>query len=120
MTVLRPGTRLLASMAPLVIWTVQLGFIYVFTALACARGFADAQVLGFAVVPFAIVAATVLSLGGAGASLVLAWRESRVVAGDRLRPTDGFFNYMALVLGAVSLAAIAWNGLTVFFVAACA
>jgi hypothetical protein len=120
MTALRPGTWTLASMAPLAIWAVQFGFIYGFTALACARGFADAEVLGFGVVPFAILAATVVALGGAGAFLVLAWRESRAAAGNRVPSTVGFFAHVAVVLAALSLAAIAWNGLPALFVAACA
>jgi hypothetical protein len=120
MIALRPGTRLIASMVPLTIWGLQFGFIYVFTALACARGFADAQVLGFGVVPFAIVAATVLALGGAGAVLVLAWRESRSATGSRLPATAAFLNDVALVLAALSLAAIVWNALPAFFVAVCA
>ncbi|MGH8176397.1 MAG: hypothetical protein ACREV5_09070, partial [Steroidobacter sp.] len=46
----------------LLIWAADFLFVYVFAALACARRFADERVAGFAIVPFATTAASIVAL----------------------------------------------------------
>ena len=50
--------RLLLASAGLLVWGAHFLFVYVFTALACARAFADLRLIGIGIVPMAILAAT--------------------------------------------------------------
>ena len=92
------------------IWAAHFTVIYGFTALACARGFADAKWLGLDVVTSAIVAATALAAGAVLAFVVPAKRAG----------LDNFENAMTAGAGALALLAIVWEGLVpVFIVPAC-
>jgi hypothetical protein len=83
-----------------VIWGVHFGLIYGYTALACARGFADVKWLGLSVVTAAILAATVLA-----AAAVLTFVVPAIRAG-----LSSFENWMTAGGGAFALLAIVWEG----------
>ena len=93
-----------------VIWAVHFGVIYGFTALACARGFADTRLLGVSVVTAAILGATVLAAGAVLAFVVPALRAG----------LGSFENWMTTGTGAFALLAIVWEGFVpVFIVRGC-
>ena len=59
-----PFPRTALSMtAGVLIWAADFLFIYVFAALACARGFASHSVLGVGIVPFASAVSTAVAVG---------------------------------------------------------
>ena len=93
-----------------IIWAVHFGLIYGYTALACARGFADTKWLGLSVVTAVIVAATVLAIGATLAFVVPAMRAG----------LGSFENWMTAGIGAFALLAIVWEGFVpVFIVPVC-
>jgi hypothetical protein len=94
-----------------IIWAMHFGLIYGYTALACARGFADTKWLGVSVVTAVIVGATVLAVGLVLASVVPAIRAG----------LGSFENWITAGTGAFALLAIAWEGFVpVFIVPICA
>ncbi|MFO7277145.1 MAG: hypothetical protein DIU56_008950 [Pseudomonadota bacterium] len=110
----RPFTRTTIFMlAGLLIWAANLVFTYVFAALACARGFAGMRVLGAGIVPFAILAATLVSMVAVGVVLWAGWRGYGSARRHRGDETDRFIHYVAVAAAAFSLVAIVWNGLAV-------
>jgi len=111
--------RLFATMVGFYAWTAQFMVVYGVTALACARGFADASLLGLSVVPLIIAAATALALAVTGVSLGAAFARRRRTAAEA-PAADRFLIHLALVIGGLSLVAIAWTGLPALLVPACA
>ena len=57
------------------VWTVHFLTIYVFTALACARGFFDLEALGVPIVPLVGGAVTVVAVALIVDAGVLSWRR---------------------------------------------
>lgn len=98
-------------MAGLLIWSVDFAFTYVFAAVACARGFAGRSVLGMGIVPFAIVAATIVCAAAAGAVLWRALHGYRQARRASTADTEQFLLFTAFTVAALSLLAILWNGL---------
>ena len=82
------------------LWALHFALIYGFTALACARGFAQA-------VPFTVAGAT-LVLGVLAAFVIL--RGSR---------KDDFIDWLAAALGGFALLAIVLEAIPAFMVPAC-
>lgn len=97
--------------AGLLIWVADFLFIYVFAALACARGFDDATVFGIGVVPLAVGAATAIACAMTGAVLISAVRGA-----EQGPTTSGFLQRLALGLAVLALVAIVWNGLPALLV----
>jgi len=97
--------------AGLLIWAADFLFLYVFAALACARGFDDAIVLGIGAVPLAVGVATTIASAVTGAVLISALR------GDEQGPSSSrFLQRLALGLAVLALVAIVWNGLPALLV----
>jgi hypothetical protein len=93
--------------AGLLIWAADFLFIYAFAAVACARGFADATVLGLGIVPLASFVATVLALAATGVVIVMGTRRAR--NGD---PSSGaFVGGLAATTALLALIAIVFTGL---------
>jgi hypothetical protein len=104
----------------LLVWAFQFGVIYVFNALACARGFAGRQVLGIGIVPFVVGAASLVALAAALAVLLAAlWRRGPARGSREERPVDDFLRYTTIAIAALSLVAIAWNAVPAFIVPPC-
>jgi len=93
--------------AGLLVWAADFLFIYVFAALACARGFDGASVLGIGVVPFASAVASAVALS-LTAALVVAARRGSGRRGDGAR---AFTVRAALAVSALALIAIALTGM---------
>ncbi len=101
----------------LMIWAAHFLMIYVFTALACARRFADLSWLGIGVIPWVIGTAT---LAAAAATLVvigLAVRDARSSASQN--NTSSFVPWMTAAFGGLALMAILWEALPVLWVTTC-
>ncbi|MGH8078325.1 MAG: hypothetical protein ACREPE_13500 [Lysobacter sp.] len=97
--------------AGLLIWAADFLFIYVFVALACARGFDDAIVFGIGVVPLAVGVATAIASAVTSAVLISALRGA-----EHGPSTSRFLQRLALGLAVLALVAIAWNGLPALLV----
>jgi len=110
---------LYAALSGLVIWTAQFAAIYGVTAIACARGYGDQTVLGLQVVPLVVVLATLVALALNGLVLVRARSRSRALAVDGGAPSDVFLARLTYLVSALSLAAIAWNGLPALVLEVC-
>ena len=111
--------RILLMLAGLVVWGLQFTLIYGFNAIACARGFADSDLLGLPLVPAVIVSLTVLALA-ATAAVVGATIRGRFAELLREEAEDGsFMRALTITIGLLSLVAIVWSGLPALMVAAC-
>ncbi|MDQ3774676.1 MAG: hypothetical protein M3461_10060 [Pseudomonadota bacterium] len=97
--------------AGLLIWGADFLFIYVFAALACARGFDDAILFGIGVVPLAVGVATAIASAMTGAVLISAVRGA-----EQGPSTSRFLQRLTLGLAVLALVAIAWNGLPALLV----
>lgn len=102
----------------LLIWAAYFGFVYVFNAIACARGFNRLHLLGFSVVPLTIVLSTAIAATGVLYLLFAALRASDHVEDAEDSPTD-FLRHLAVAVALLSLLAIAWTGLPAIVVPPC-
>ena len=103
--------------AGLLVWAADFLFVYVFAAIACARGFADATVLGIGVVPLASVLATIV----AGAvSLAIVARGRREIRPAAAESANGdFLAGLAAIAALFALIAIGFTSLPALLVGAC-
>jgi hypothetical protein len=111
------ATSALRVLAGLLVWGAHLGLVYGIAALACARSLGDVRVLGVAMVPLAVGAATVLA---AAAAAVVVVRATMAAARDREGGgVRAFLGVMTAILGALSLLGILWTGSAIAVVPAC-
>lgn len=108
---------MLRMLSGLLIWATHFVLLYVFSALACARGFWGWRWLGIGVVPWFVGVAT---LAAVAAVLIVAVRSLRY-AGGRLPPENAsrFVHWMTAAIGGLSLLAILWNAMPVLLVPVC-
>lgn len=87
----------------LLVWMADFMVVYVFAALACARGFADVRVLGAPIVPLVTTACTIAA---AVVTVILLRRGlaqlQSAVATEHAR-FIGFVAFMTSVLGIIAL-----------------
>ena len=93
-----PRTALFVT-GGLLIWAADFLFIYVFAALACARGYADTSVLGIGIVPLASAISSMIALAASGA-VALAARRRRPGGDANFR---GRLAFMVAVLGLIAV-----------------
>lgn len=106
---------LLFMFAGLLVWAAHLLAVYVFTAIACARGLGRAQFLGLDAVPLFVLAATAAAALALLAILVAAFRMPSE-GGDWPR----FLRWIAGAGAGLSLVAVLWQGLPALLVSPCA
>lgn len=100
----------------LLVWMAEFVFVYVFAAVACAKGFAGASVLGLPVVTLAALLASIL----AGAITVMIVRK-----GYRLHSNRGmdehtrFIGFVTFACGALALVALVLLVMPVLVMSAC-
>jgi hypothetical protein len=110
---LSPFTRaFLLMFAGFLIWSVHFLAVYVFAALACARGFAQIEWLGTGVTQWAIGALTLGALAAVAA--VLVFPERRDGNGSN------FVRWTSLTVGLLSALSIVWQALPAYLVPTCA
>jgi hypothetical protein len=104
--------------AGLIVWAVRFLFVYSFAGVACARGWADSTIAGFRVVPFVIVAATIVGVAVTSMVLLRAGRGVRrgQFGEERL---DGFIHAVAALMAGLSILAMAWETIPAFTVPIC-
>jgi hypothetical protein len=108
------------------VWSAHFLALYVFTAIACARGVFDDEVFGVRIVALAGSALSLLAIALIGDALYLSWRRWRSDLSDE-PPHDGddkagtrqFMAYAGLLLSALALLATIWQTLPVYFFASC-
>lgn len=113
----------IGSMSGFLIWGAHFLFVYGITALACAKRFADVEILNIGIVPFVTGVATVAALAAAALVLVGALRALPNRAPVRRDETGGpsvFLRWLTALVAGLSLVAIAWNGLPILLVPVCA
>jgi hypothetical protein len=111
--------RSLLLIGGLIIWAVHLGVVYGFNGLACARRFAEAEIWGVGTVPLFVGGTTLLALALTTVLMVVALRRDPAAARYE-DETEAFLSYSSAAVAALSLLAIAWNGLPALIVPACA
>jgi hypothetical protein len=109
-----PRTALFTA-AGLLIWAADFLFIYIFAALACARGFADVTVLGAGIVPLASFVATVFALGATGAIIAAGARRAEKTGSG----SGAFLGALAAIAALVALIAIVFTGLPGLLLGTC-
>jgi hypothetical protein len=107
----------LRVLSGLMIWAAHFLVIYVFTALACARHFADLSWLGIGVVPWVIGTATLAAATTMLVVIGLAVRDARLNASRN--NMSSFVPWMSAALGGLALMAILWEALPVLLIPAC-
>ncbi len=102
----------------LLIWAAHFGFVYVFNALACARGFQGLRLFGFGAVPVTIGLATTIAAVAVLALLIIALRApGRVNAMHG--PSADFLRHLSTAVSLLSLVAIGWTSLPALLVPPC-
>ena len=100
----------------LLVWIANFVFVYVFAAVACARGFADARVLGLPIVTLA----TLLSSLIAGAITVLIVRRGyRLHTAVDMDEHTRFIGFVTFAGGALALVALVLLVMPVMVMSAC-
>lgn len=108
------STTLFVFSGPLV-WAAHFVGIYAFTAIACARRFAEATWLGIGVVQWAIGGATLIAVGVTLATMLAAARQARRGADE----VWGFIYWMTIAFGALTLIAVLWEAMPALIVPTC-
>ncbi len=116
-TALRFTRMILRMLSGALIWASHFAVIYIFTALACARGFWDLSWLGIGVVAWVIGAATLAATLAASAISVQAMHAARNRTVQE--NATGFVHWMTSAIGGLSLVAIVWEAVPVLLVPTC-
>jgi hypothetical protein len=93
----------------LLIWATDFLFVYIFSALACARSFADITVAGMRIVSFTTTLVSLVALTATVAVMRVALRYA--VADSPSKEQSALIRFLALALGALALVAIVWGSL---------
>jgi hypothetical protein len=113
------------------VWTAHFLTLYVFTAIACAKGFFDDEILGLRVVQLFGGAVTAVALLLILDAMMLSYRRWRGMPWDGrpgpLPPHDTndihsrrrFMAYAGFLLSGLALIATIWETLPIVFFAAC-
>lgn len=116
----RRTVQVLLMLGGLLAWAVQFTVIYGVTSTLCGRGWADATLLGFRVVPVTIVATTLLLLAATGVFLLIALRVQRQMRDEPGSPTDIFMSQASVLINAFSLIVLIWHAVPAFLLPSCA
>lgn len=101
----------------LILWLADFTFVYAFAAVACARGFADVQMLGLPLVP---VVTTVATLGAGVATVWLLRRGYRTQQTIALDEHTRFIGFVTLATSVIALVALLMLILPPLMVRTCA
>ena len=112
--------QVLLMLAGLIAWAVQFTVIYGVTSTLCGRGWADATVLGFEIVPMAILSATLVTFAATATALVWSIQSYRQSGEQSVAMTDRFMSHVAILINGLSLVVILWHGIAAFILPACA
>ncbi len=102
----------------LIIWGARFLAAYIFTAIACARGWADASLGGLGIVPAVVSLLTLAAAAGCVAILLSALPHLRRASPDT-GDNSHFIHYVAATMAALGLLAVVWETLPVFMIPIC-
>ena len=111
------GATTLFLMGSLLTWLADFVFVYVFAAVACARGFAAHPIMGTDIVRFA---ATIATLAAATLTLVLLRKAVRSIGPTGIDEHSRFIGFVALATSIIVLVAICWLALAAVLTSGCA
>ena len=111
--------RLVEMLAGPLIWAAHFLFIYIFQALACARGFAGVSLLGTGIVPLTVGMATAVAAVATVLMLFRAMRDLGAIGPATEQDAERFMNWMTAAGAGLSLVAILWDGLPVLLLPSC-
>jgi len=114
-----PARGSIFALSGMLVWAAHFTIIYGLTSLACARGFAETEFLGVAVIRLGIGTATLIA-GLAALAVIgqaLRHRRARQVGDDSL---PAFAAVMAILIAGLALVAILWEALPVLMLPPCA
>ena len=104
-------------MGALLTWMAHFTLVYVFAAVACARGFADLRVLTLPIVPVFTIAASLLA---AGITIALVRRGYSQLSRTALDEHSRFIGFVVFATGVIGLVGLVWLLLPSLVVSACA
>ena len=110
-----PTSMLLAG--GLLVWMATFTFLYVFAALACARGFAHVQVVGLPLIPSVSIVTSVIAAAVNAGLVVYGWRSHKQGSLDE---HSRFIGFVALATSAIALVALVMLVLPSLVVQPCA
>ncbi|WP_457091190.1 hypothetical protein [Microvirga sp. P5_D2] len=116
----RRTIQVLLMLGGLLAWAVQFTVIYGVTSTLCGRGWADATLLGFRVVPATILATTLLMLAATAIFLLISLRIYRQVRDQPVAPADLFMSQAGVLINAFSLVVLIWHAVPAFLLPSCA
>jgi hypothetical protein len=112
--------KTLLLLASLFVWALHFLVVYPFNALACVRGWSDASLAGFGLVPVVVIAATGCAIAASIVILMLGlFRLGPAACLRRGASPDDFIGALTVGLAALVAVAIAWNGLPALMVPPC-
>ncbi len=111
------GATTLFLMGSLLTWLADFVFVYVFAAVACARGFAAHQIMGTDIVRFA---ATIATLAAATITFMLLRKAAGRIAPSGIDEHSRFIGFVALATSIIVLVAICWLALAAVLTSGCA
>jgi ascorbate-specific PTS system EIIC-type component UlaA len=100
----------------LLIWMADFIAVYVFAALACARGFADVRVVGMPIVPFV---AMLLSVAAGVTTAVLLRSALKIMRDSRSSEHSRFLGFVAVTTSVLAMIALVLLSLPPLVVSAC-
>ncbi|MET0533945.1 MAG: hypothetical protein ABW171_06940 [Steroidobacter sp.] len=100
----------------LLVWVADFAFVYIFAAVACARGFASVDILGLPLVP---VVTTVASLSAGAVTAWLLRRGYRIHHDTAIDEHDSFIGFVALATCIIALVALVMLILPPLLIRAC-
>ncbi|KLK90799.1 hypothetical protein AA309_23670 [Microvirga vignae] len=112
--------QVLLMLAGLIAWAVQFTVIYGVTSTLCGRGWADATLFGFGIVPATIVSATLITFAATAVAVIWSIKSHRQNAKRPAATTDGFMSHVAILINGLSLVVILWHGISALILPACA
>lgn len=99
----------------LLVWLATFTFLYVFAAVACAKGFADVRIGGLPLIPSVSVATSLIAAVVNVWLVKYGWRKQRM-----LDPHSSFIGFVTLATSALGLVALLLLALPPLLVQACA
>lgn len=100
----------------LLVWMAAFVFVYVFVAVACAKGFADARLSGLPVVTLVTLSGSLL----AGVATVLIVRRGyRLHRGPEMDEHTRFIGFVTFASGALALVALLLLVMPILVMSAC-
>jgi hypothetical protein len=100
----------------LLVWMADFVVVYVFAAVACARGFADARWVG---VPVVTLMTLIASLVAGAATVVIVRRGYRLQRDVATDEPSRFIGFVALASGGIALIALVLLVLPALVISAC-